>query len=108
MGTNPQPSQQRGAASDPRHGQGRGEMIKGGRGAGPLHQVVFVVLVLAGVLAGFFLAGILLSGENSGARYVAYGVLGVVGLIAVFWVVRRRRSRQSLDEALRSRRSQNG
>lgn len=105
MGTNPQPSQQRGAASDPRHGKARGDVIKGGAGAGPLQQLGFVVLVLGAVLAGFFLAGFLLSGESSTARYVAYGALVVVGLLVVMRYVRRRRSRQSLDQALRSRRT---
>lgn len=108
MGTNPQPSQQRGAAADPRHGQARGEVIKGGRGAGPLQQVAFVVLVLVGVLAGFFLAGTLLSGEDSAARYVAYGALALLGLLAIFWFVRHRRSRESLNQALRSRRGPAG
>lgn len=108
MGTNPQPSQQRGAAADPRHGRARGDVIKGGSGAGALKQVAFVVLILVGVLAGFFLAGILLAGESSNARYVAYGVLIAVGLVAIFSFVRRRTSRQSLGDALRSRRNPEG
>lgn len=106
MDTNPQPSQQRGVAADPRHGQARGKVIKGGRGAGAVMQVVFVVQVLAGVLAGFFLIGILLTDRNSTAKYIAYGVLVALGLLAIFWSLRRRRSRQSLDQALRSKRSQ--
>jgi protein-S-isoprenylcysteine O-methyltransferase Ste14 len=105
MGTNPQPSQQRGAAADPRHGKARGDVIKGGSGAKPLQQIGFVVLVLGGVVAGFVLAGFLLSGESTTARYVAYGALVVAGLLVVIWFVRRRRSRQSLDQALRSRRT---
>lgn len=107
MSYNPQPSQQRGVASDPRHGKARGEVIQGGTGASPLRQIGLVVLVLVLVVGGFLLAGTLLSGDDRGtstARYVAYGVLGVLALLAVLGLARRRASRQSLDEALRSRR----
>lgn len=98
---------QRGPLSDPRHGAARGEAIKGGRGASPLRQVGLVVLVLAGIVGAFLLAGVLLSGGevvNSTARYIAYGVLGVFALLTVLRMVHRRGSRQSLDQALRSRR----
>jgi len=108
VGYNPQPSQQRGVASDPRHGKARGEVIQGGKGASPLRQVAMVILILAAVAAAFLLLGVLLTEDANRAPwlvYTAYGVLGLAGLLVAFLAVRRRRSRQSLDTALRSRRA---
>ena len=98
--------QQRGALSDPRHGKARGEVIEGGRGARLLSQIGFVVVTVV-VVALFLLLGALLADETSGSstlRYIAYGLLAFVSLLLVFWQVRRRRNRPSLDDTLRSRR----
>ena len=98
---------QKGPLSDPRHGKARGDVIKGGGGAGRLHQIGFVVLVVAGALALLVVAGTLLGTDPNSSqtwRYVAYLVLAAIALILLFRMVTRRRSRQSLDETLRSRR----
>lgn len=98
---------QKGPLSDPRHGKARGEVIKGGGGAGRLQQIGFVVLVVAGALAFLVLAATLLGTDPNSSqtwRYVAYGVLAAVALILLFRMVGRRRGRKSLDDTLRSRR----
>lgn len=111
MSYNPQPSQQRGVASDPRHGKARGEVIEDAKGASPLRQVTMVISILAAVGAAFLLLGILLTEDANRAPwlvYTAYGVLALAVLLVAFLGARRRRKRQSLDDALRGRRSDNG
>lgn len=109
MSYNPQPSQQRGVASDPRHGKARGEVIKGGSGASPLRQMAMVALVLLTVVVIFFLLATLLTEDANRAPwlvYGSYGVLASVALLTGYSVLRRRRNRQGLDATLRSRRSE--
>lgn len=96
-------------ASDPRHGKARGEVIEGKPGASPLRQIGLVAVVLAVVVGAFLLLALLVTDDPDRAAwvtYTSYGVLIGLVLLATFRVVRRRRSRQSLDQALRSRRGE--
>lgn len=99
---------QKGPLQDTRHGKARGEVIRGGDGARRLQQIGFVLLIVAGAVAFVVTAATLLGSDPNSSpvwRYLAYGVLSAVALILLFRLVNRRRSRQSLDDALRRRRA---
>ncbi len=96
--------QQRGPLSDPRHGQGRAEMIAGRRGARAVTQVLYIFGLLIGVVA-LYLAVIALNSESGLARWGTIGLLIAAVAGYVLWRVNRYRKRQSLDEVLRSRRA---
>jgi membrane protein implicated in regulation of membrane protease activity len=84
-----------GPLSDPRHGRSRADGMSTRTGLVPL-----VVALALGVLATYGLV-------TASSPWIRYGSISVIGL-AVAWMVwrwvRRRPKRQSLDEALRSRR----
>jgi divalent metal cation (Fe/Co/Zn/Cd) transporter len=78
-------------------------MLRGSSKGRLLVQIAFVLLTLAGVVA-LLAATALLTSESPAQRWWALGILGVLAVTLIVFRTRRRRNRQSLDEALRSRR----
>lgn len=95
----------KGPATDPRQGEARKPTTSEFFANRLFGQIGLVLAVLAGVAALVFIVGSL-GDESAGVlRIIAIGVLIALALTAIVLYVRRRRSRQSLDDALRSRHS---
>ncbi len=73
-------------------------------GARVLHQAGFLAGILLGVAALYVLAAFVWS-EEPGLRAIAWAVIGLAVVVLSLFQVRRVRSRESLDDVLRSRRS---